>query len=897
MNKQIRREQDNLTNSHWKGMTSSIQPISNHRFSDSAYVVYNNQTAAVPRHSQAHSESRARNEPRGEPRRDSKDRDNKDRGKHKDLYAVPQRSYSDTAPPRENGTMFNTLGRSRNRKDDDVQRTATLGRYDNAPRYHDERAPPPPPQRQPRHFEDDPRNRETAFPPRDVYFDKVTRSRDDVYDSHSHSSQSSKGSRRYATLQPSQVQDYRRYSEQEENKIQRNTVREAKMNGSSKVPEDLYKAVQQRTPNEHIFVEYGKEVKRVVTPPLPIPLDQLRQKIIATFGDALTADMVPLKALYIQDSQTKIFYQLDDHSDVIKGSHLKLHEELVIKNIDRGSSQSLEDLNNSSNSSLSSGGGFVIPATPVSLPTKPTKRPGKSRLSLVEERLSMITHEINTIHKSDTCSEVSSQTDLPAIIPDTKPTLSHLHSIIKTLYHNLQETKSELMLLKRRELESKAEMDEIIKSTAEEITRQIQAAMPKGIRGQRMEADKVEAEYRQISEETYSNIKDLERTVDVLKTDVVKRKVRLDPVQLESMEKELQSYSQNVTHMNTTFDTLKESLKKVMKEELEIIVNEEQFLEDEEPMLEDVTVKCEELERVVETLKKVAAMQQEQGSNPLAIYTSSEYDIMEERHGVMQAIAALVPNHDERILSIQATEEIRAVQKKFQKSDSDYVVEEIQFKSQNLRKTNAFEELEKKREEALKAMYSAQPPPHKFGRKSSQPAQFNSSTLERKMSISKCKSMSSIANNEEDSRNFNYSNTDSDNESSPQVTHLSSQSAVNMKRSQSFTKDKDKHHSSEDEKTKKKTVFGFFSKKSKSNSKHDDSKQKDNHSADHNVESNGDVFVVDTANSPPSPAIIPRSYTEGSRKSLPKSRSKTDRTLSVNFDDKSSRNKKGKSRS
>ena len=63
------------------------------------------------------------------------------------------------------------------------------------------------------------------------------------------------------------------------------------------------------------------------------------------------------------------------------------------------------------------------------------------------------------------------------------------------------------MLLKRRELESKAEMDKIMKSTAEEITRQIQAAMPTGIRGQRMEADKVEAEYRHISEQTYSNIK------------------------------------------------------------------------------------------------------------------------------------------------------------------------------------------------------------------------------------------------------------------------------------------------------------------------------------------------------------------------------------------------------
>ena len=68
-------------------------------------------------------------------------------------------------------------------------------------------------------------------------------------------------------------------------------------------------------------MQYGKEVKRVVTPPLPIPLDKLLEKIISTFGDTLTADMVPLKALYIQDAQTKIFYQLDDQNDVIKGNH------------------------------------------------------------------------------------------------------------------------------------------------------------------------------------------------------------------------------------------------------------------------------------------------------------------------------------------------------------------------------------------------------------------------------------------------------------------------------------------------------------------------------------------------------------------------------------------------
>ena len=53
------------------------------------------------------------------------------------------------------------------------------------------------------------------------------------------------------------------------------------------------------------------------------------------------------------------------------------------------------------------------------------------------------------------------------------------------------------------------------------------------------------------------------------------------------------------------FEGLKENLKIVMKEELEIIVNEEQFLGDEEPMLEDVTVRCQDLNVIMESLKKL----------------------------------------------------------------------------------------------------------------------------------------------------------------------------------------------------------------------------------------------------------------------------------------------------
>ena len=48
-------------------------------------------------------------------------------------------------------------------------------------------------------------------------------------------------------------------------------------------------------------------------------------------------------------------------------------------------------------------------------------------------------------------------------------------------------------------------------------------------------------------------------------------------------------------------------------------------------------------------------MQKERGTNPLSIYTASEHDIMEERHNVIQDIASIQPNHDERILSIQVS--------------------------------------------------------------------------------------------------------------------------------------------------------------------------------------------------------------------------------------------------
>ena len=76
-------------------MTSSIQPLSSHRFSDSAYVMYNHQNS---RQTQAYPEynSRARNDVRAE-----HGKDYRDKPRHNDMYAVPQRTFSDSTAHRE----------------------------------------------------------------------------------------------------------------------------------------------------------------------------------------------------------------------------------------------------------------------------------------------------------------------------------------------------------------------------------------------------------------------------------------------------------------------------------------------------------------------------------------------------------------------------------------------------------------------------------------------------------------------------------------------------------------------------------------------------------------------------------------------------------------------------
>jgi len=198
---------------------------------------------------------------------------------------------------------------------------------------------------------------------------------------------------------------------------------------------------------------------------------------------------------------------------------------------------------------------------------------------------------------------------------------------------------------------------------------------------------------------------------------------------------------------------------------------------------------------------------------------------------MIQSISALIPNHEERIQSIQAVEDFRLAQRKYIKSESEQLEDEIIESSRALRKTDSIAQIEARREEALKNLFLQQDPhtkglgkrkvpPKTTDFKVPQPIKLQSS-VQRRGSMSKCKSMSSIVHEGED---FHQSeeefSSDCNSEGDPD-SKSSSKRNGSVKRSKSFNKN---NSDEEKTKTKQKKFANFFGKKSKSKSdeKHQD---------------------------------------------------------------------------
>ncbi|KAJ3364063.1 Bud site selection protein 6 [Allomyces javanicus] len=74
-----------------------------------------------------------------------------------------------------------------------------------------------------------------------------------------------------------------------------------------------------------LYLQYDTEVKRVTYPkPLPVDLPTLRHLFVQKFPVILPANAAHFPAIYIDDPRTHVQYELEDPTDVVPGSLLKL---------------------------------------------------------------------------------------------------------------------------------------------------------------------------------------------------------------------------------------------------------------------------------------------------------------------------------------------------------------------------------------------------------------------------------------------------------------------------------------------------------------------------------------------------------------------------------------------
>lgn len=101
----------------------------------------------------------------------------------------------------------------------------------------------------------------------------------------------------------------------------------------------------------------------------------------------------------------------------------------------------------------------------------------------------------------------------------------------------------------------------------------------------------------------------LETAVEEIRVDVSQRNCRVVKSEVEQLNKSVSETGTTMVNLRKSFIGLQPSLQKVMEEELEIIVKEEEILKTEGEKLEVAILKCRHLNNTLNTLTDFANVQ------------------------------------------------------------------------------------------------------------------------------------------------------------------------------------------------------------------------------------------------------------------------------------------------
>ncbi|KAF9005946.1 actin interacting protein 3-domain-containing protein [Cyathus striatus] len=471
-----------------------------------------------------------------------------------------------------------------------------------------------------------------------------------------------------------------------------------------------------------VFLQVGREVKKVTVEP-GISFAALRVLFVDRFSYNPGQENFP--AIYIRDPSSGVLYELEDTDEVKDKCLLSLNIEpldQIKQHIDSqisSLSQDIKDLKTTIASNNANTNTFRppshIPDIPVAESTPAPTRPSDRQFQHVARRLSRFMGDASpsifeqpfsmSIQPQFTGMSLQPQMTGASVLSDYT---SRVVTDLKTQFDEVQNLRRDLGVMRQL-------YTEFMKQTKDSLgnlrtqTQSVKQLATSHVGGARAYIDSGKKKLDVRSQNVLTEVEKLQDAVENVKDDVIKRQITPKGPYFKNIRKDVDSVAAELESLKEHIQTIKPMWKKTWEEELQNIVEEQQFLTHQEEFLNDL---LEDHKSVVEIYEHIAKVISLRGSAPRK--SNFRPPVPDEGHTglstVMMEIRGAAVDPEKRLKAIEASQRTREKEKAAART-GELQAEITDFVGQKkLKMTGGAEEAErvrqKRNEQTLKAMFT-----------------------------------------------------------------------------------------------------------------------------------------------------------------------------------------------
>ncbi|KXN86601.1 Bud site selection protein 6 [Leucoagaricus sp. SymC.cos] len=478
-----------------------------------------------------------------------------------------------------------------------------------------------------------------------------------------------------------------------------------------------------------VFLQLGREVKKVSIEP-GLSFSGLRMLFVDKF--AYNPGLEDFPAIYIRDPSSGVQYELEDVDEVKEKCLLSLNIEAldqIKQHIDTQISslhQDIKDLRTAiSNNQRASTQLPHLVAHPLAEST-PVPRPSDRQLQTAARRLSRFVGDSSftaqaisqppetTPSSTQVLPQVTGQSLQPQMTGASafSDYTNRVVTDLRTQFDEVQNLRRDIGVMRQLYTEFMKQTKESL-GTLHTQTQNVKQLANSSVGGARAYIDSGKQKLDKRSQNVLTDVEKLQDVVENIKDDVIKRHVTPKPQYFKSVKSDVERVAAELESLKEHIKTVKPMWKKTWEEELQNIVEEQQFLNHQEEFLADL---LEDYKAVVEVYGHVEQVVNLRGANngaPRGSRRGYRPPPPDEGHeglnSVMREIRGAAVDPARRLKAIEASQKNR--EKELASRTDELQTELTEFVGQKkLRMTGGAEEVERVRQKrndmTLKAMFT-----------------------------------------------------------------------------------------------------------------------------------------------------------------------------------------------